>query len=167
MNRDDLEMSTYQTAMLEDCDNRLAQCDRWCCKGGYVKTKLALMAALAAIAVSAGGAAYAHHSLDGEFDQNKLTTIKGTISKVDWINPHVYFTIDVKDAKGKVTKWQAETVPVGMLRRGGITKTILQGNGQEVQVTGFLGRKTKNFMFGNELKYADGRVITFAGYKGE
>jgi hypothetical protein len=77
-----------------------------------MKQKIALATVVAALAL--GGAAYAHHSLDGEFDQNDMVTIKGVISKVDWINPHVYFTVDVKDAKGNITKWQAETVPVAI-----------------------------------------------------
>ena len=124
-----------------------------------------LATAVAAVTLATGGAAFAHHSLDGEFNQQKPIKIKGTISRVDWINPHVYFTIDVKDAKGKVTQWQAETVPVGMMKAAGVTPQVLKSNGQEVEVAGFAARKGGNLMFGNKLTYADGHVITFVGFK--
>jgi hypothetical protein len=130
-----------------------------------MKTKLGMMTVMAAVALLGGGAAYAHHSLDGEFDQQKLVKLKGTISKVDWINPHIYFTVDVKDAQGRVTKWQAETVPVAMARRAGINAAMLQGGGQQVEVSGFAARNGKNLMFGNKLVYSDGKTITFVGFK--
>lgn len=117
------------------------------------------------VVAMAAGAAQAHHGLDGEFDQTKVVKIHGVISRVDWINPHIYFTIDVKDAKGVVTKWQAESVPVAFARAAGVTKAQLLGDGRPVEVSGFAGRKDPHLMFGNKIVYADGHEITFVGFK--
>jgi hypothetical protein len=55
--------------------------------------------------VMAGASAQAHHSFNDIFDVSNVTTLKGVMSKIDWINPHVYISIDVKDSDGKVTTW--------------------------------------------------------------
>jgi len=75
-----------------------------------------------------GGSALAHHSVPGTFDVNKTTVIKGTVSKVDWINPHIYIYVDVKDAAGASTTYKVETLPTNHMRRAGVTRAdILEG----------------------------------------
>jgi hypothetical protein len=83
-------------------------------------------------ALFAQSPALAHHSVTGQFDVSKMTTLRGTIARVDWINPHVYVLLDVKDAKGAVTTWELSTIPLAMLRKAGITKELLRGKSGEV-----------------------------------
>jgi hypothetical protein len=78
--------------------------------------------------VIAGGSAQAHHSFNDIFDVTTVTTLKGVLSKIDWINPHVYMNIDVKDSAGKVTTWAVECPPTNHLRTAGITRGDLWNN---------------------------------------
>src|SRR5579871_4295489 len=119
----------------------------------------ALIPAVCLLAVAA--VASAHHGVDGEFDRGKAVTITGTISNVDWINPHIYFTIYVKDAAGKLVKWQCETVPTAYARRAGFNARKVMDGGTPVSVTGFLGRTDPHFMWANKLVYSDGHTVNF------
>ena len=78
---------------------------------------------LSALAIAAP--AFAHHSEAAEFDQNSPVKLTGTIVKVEWLNPHVWFYVDVKDEQGKVTTWGFSAAPPGALMRRGITKEAL------------------------------------------
>ena len=69
---------------------------------------------------------FGHHSETAEFDQNNPVKLTGTIVKVEWLNPHVWFYVDVKDDSGKVTTWGFSNAPPGALMRRGITKDALQ-----------------------------------------
>ncbi len=82
--------------------------------------------------------AMAHHSFSAEYDSKKPITLKGTVTKVDWMNPHVYFYIDV-EADGKVTNWGLEMGPPNGLQRSGWTKNTMQV-GDEVIVEGTLAK---------------------------
>jgi hypothetical protein len=110
--------------------------------------------------------ASAHHGFDSEFDQNKIITISGVITKVDWINPHIYFTVAVQQPNGSFVQWQAESVPIALARQVGATAKSMLGDGRPVTVTGFASRKAPNFMFGNKVSYSDGRSLTWLKYKG-
>ena len=68
--------------------------------------------------------ALAHHSATAEFDTSKTFTVKGTITKLEWINPHVYMYADVTDEGGKVIPYSFETGPPGNLRRAGVLRTM-------------------------------------------
>lgn len=75
----------------------------------------------------------AHHSFAAEYDAKKPVTLKGTVTKVDWRNPHVYFFIDVEDEAGKPTNWALEMGPPAGLQRAGWTKNTMKV-GDEVTV---------------------------------
>ena len=83
--------------------------------------KRTLFAALAALALG-GASLSAHHSFAAEFDINKPVTLQGTVTKVEWVNPHVYVYLDVKDASGKVTPWSLSSLSPGAARRAGVTR---------------------------------------------
>lgn len=87
-----------------------------------------------------GGPMIAHHSFAAEFDSTKPITLKGTVTKVEWTNPHVWFYINVKDEKsGEMTNWGAEMGPPhGLQRRGWRRETLKIG--EEVTVGGSLAK---------------------------
>jgi hypothetical protein len=117
---------------------------------------------IAAVTLAAGGIASAHHSLAGQFDVKKTITIEGVVSRVDWVNPHIYVHLDVKDAAGKVATWRLEGVPVAMARKSGLSKTMLQGNGETVTVVAFPARDgTPHLGFIMKITYPDGHFYQF------
>jgi hypothetical protein len=98
--------------------------------------KLSVFALMAAAFVTP---AMAHHSFAAEYDSKKPVTMKGVITKVDWMNPHVYFYIDVKDDSGNITNWGFEMGPPAGLQRGGWTRNTMKV-GDEVIVEGTLAK---------------------------
>ena len=84
-------------------------------------------------------AALAHHSFAAEYDSKKPVTLKGIVTKVEWMNPHVYFYIDVEDDKGKVANWALEMGPPAGLQKSGWTKNSMKV-GDEVTVEGTLAK---------------------------
>ena len=79
----------------------------------------------------------AHHSVQGQFDLDGRITLTGTVSSVEWVNPHVYVYLDVKNDDDTVTTWALETGPVSRMRRGGLTKEAFAGKpGEQVTVVG-------------------------------
>jgi hypothetical protein len=97
--------------------------------GGLIVVGLAL----------AAGKTAAHHSFAAEFDRNKPITLTGTVTKVEWTNPHVWFYINVKDEAGKVTNWGAEMGPPHGLQRSGWRRETLK-IGEQVTVQGSLAK---------------------------
>lgn len=118
-----------------------------------------LIAAVAIlVAVASGRSALAHHSFAAEFDINKPVTLRGTVTKVDWINPHVYLHLDVKDAAGKVTSWALTTYSPGALRRIGATRANF-GQGQAVTAVAYHARDGSNLAFLRRMTFADGHTV--------
>ena len=113
---------------------------------------------LVALSVSAS---WAHHSVTGQFDPEKPMTLTGVVSKVDWINPHVYVHLDVTADDGTVTSWQLETAPTAMLRRAGLTRASLQGpEGRTVTIQAIPARdEARKLAFIYTITYADGRTV--------
>ena len=99
----------------------------------------------------------AHHSVSGQFDTSKSLTLRGTISKVDWINPHPYVYLHVKDGDGKVTVWALSTLPIPMLRKAGLTKEALSGKpGELVTIVVMPARNGKDLGWMTRVTYSDG-----------
>jgi hypothetical protein len=90
---------------------------------------------------------------------SKTVTLKGVISKVDWINPHIYVYLDVPDENGGKTTWALETLPTAMMRKAGISKESIMGQpGEVVTIVGLAARDgTKHLAFLQKITYADGR----------
>jgi hypothetical protein len=91
-------------------------------------------AVLALSFLLAATSAQAHHSFNDIFDVDTVTTLKGVISKIDWINPHVYISLDVKDSTGTITTWGVESPPTNHLRSAGITRQDLWNNASAGEV---------------------------------
>jgi Family of unknown function (DUF6152) len=98
--------------------------------------RLTLPAALLAIALfSAALPTYAHHGFAVEFDKTKCMDLKGTLTGLDWENPHAYIHMDVKDASGKTVSWSLETVtPLGLKRSGTTREDFLNNMGKPIAV---------------------------------
>jgi hypothetical protein len=105
--------------------------------------------------------AVAHHAFSAEFDRDKPIRLTGPIRKVEWMNPHIWFYIDVKDQSGKTTTWGFSGAPPGMLARRGVTKERLK-IGEVVTVEGFRAKDGSNNATGTNVTFADGRKV-FAG----
>ena len=123
-----------------------------------------VVSAMLTLTLAFAGQASAHHSVQAQFDIHKTFTVSGTVAKVEWINPHSYLTVNVKDADGKVQKWAFELGGPGALRRAGMSREDRGGlkPGDEVTASGLAAKDGSTTGFLQELKLADGRVFKFA-----
>lgn len=103
----------------------------------------------------------AHHSFAAEFDANKRVVLKGTVTKVDWRNPHIYLYLNVKDDRGGVTEWACEGGPPNVLLRQGWTRTSVR-EGDEVTIDGAVAKDGSKRCNSRSVNLADGRKV-FAG----
>jgi hypothetical protein len=106
----------------------------------------------------------AHHSFNAEYDGTRPITLKGTVTKMEWINPHAWITMDVKSPDGKVTTWRVEAgAPNAMFRRGFKRDSLPVGT--EIVVEGFLAKNGTNAANGRDLTFPDGKKL-FVGSSG-
>ena len=110
----------------------------------------------ASLVLLAAVPAVAHHSIDAEFDRDKPVELKGTVTKVEWMNPHIWIYLDVKDASGKVAKWQVEGGAPNALRRNGISRSALK-EGDTVTINGIMARKGENTANARSVTFANGK----------
>jgi hypothetical protein len=121
-------------------------------------------AGLVLILVGASTTAFSHHSFAAQYDRNKPKTLVGAVTKVDWINPHARFFMDVKDETGKVANWEVELAAPAMLIRRGWTRNDLK-IGEAVTVNGSLAKDGSNLLNATAVTLADGKKV-FAGSSG-
>ena len=108
--------------------------------------------ALAAIPV------LAHHSAVAEYDLDKPVKVQGTVTKVEWSNPHIWFYVDVKNQDGSVTNWGFSGGAPGVLQRRGISRTAMKP-GDIVKVEGFRAKDGSSNGSGNTVTFEDGRRV--------
>ena len=105
---------------------------------------------------------WAHHAFAAESDAQKPVKLRGTVAKVEFINPHSWIHIDVKDADGKVTRWMVEGGSPNALFRRGVTKDALP-QGTEISVDGYQAKDGSNRANGRDITFADGRKLFVGG----
>jgi len=111
---------------------------------------------LAAVA----GTVWAHHSPSAEFDMGKRVTVTGTLTKVDWVNPHIVVLMDAKGSNGSVENWRMESNPPAWFRRVGVTRNDLaKGLGQTVTVEGNRAKDGALYMYMQKITFADGTSL--------
>ena len=116
-----------------------------------------LLAASALVA----SAAFAHHQFASEYDQNKPMTLTGTIQNVEWNDPHVHFTLDVKNQSGTQEMWTLETAKPEYLKDHGAPRSMFK-KGENITVNAYGATKEANVASARMITFADGKTIQVA-----
>lgn len=128
-----------------------------------MRTTLAILIAAAGLLLTAVPVA-AHHAFAAEFDANNPIKLRGTVVKMEWINPHSWIHIDVKRPDGKVDRWMIEGGPPNALYRRGFTKDSLPV-GSDILVEGFRAKDGSTRGNGRDITFSDGKKL-FLGSSG-
>jgi hypothetical protein len=123
-----------------------------------MKRVLTGFAAAGGLLLAAAPAMLAHHSFAAEYDSKKLVKLTGIVTKVEWMNPHVYFFVDVTDEGGKIINWAFEMGPPAGLQKSGWTRNSMKA-GDEVTVEGTLAKD------GSKQANARSVILTSTGKK--
>ena len=123
------------------------------------------MAMVTAGVLAAAAPSYAHHSFAAEFDANKCHEFTGTLTKIEWTNPHGFFYLDVKDPDGSVHNWSFQTYALITLRRAGTSLELFKQNvGKEVWVRGCEAKNGRPFYAAaGSLKFSSDGVLRQMG----
>ena len=122
-----------------------------------MRTRVWISAGIAAVSLAVASLSLAHHSVTGQFDPEQRLDLNGTISKIDWVNPHIYIHLDVENEAGETETWRLETVPPAFLYRAQVTQDMLRGSGKPVRIEALRGRDmSQNLGFIIRIHYAEG-----------
>ena len=128
--------------------------------------KALLVLATVGLALLAAAPARAHHAFAAEFDSEKPIKLKGTVTKMEWINPHAWIHIDVKDENGTVTNWMIEAAAPNALLRRGWNKNSLPA-GTEILVEGFQAKDQSNRANGSVITFTNGKKLFVGNAAGD
>lgn len=128
-----------------------------------MRIKTAVAIAVAGILLNAAPV-FAHHAFAAEFDAKRPVKLRGTVTQMEWINPHAWIHIDVKDPDGNVVNWMIEAGTPNTLFRRGFTKDSL-AKGTEILVDGYQSKDGSNRANGRDVTFPDGRKL-FLGSSG-
>ena len=126
--------------------------------------QLTRLMGVAVLAFALAKPVVAHHSFAAEFDAEKAITLEGTVTKVEWANPHIWMYLEVKDDHGGVQAWQCEGGPPNTLTRNGWSANSLKV-GDRITINGALAKDGSKTCNARMVKLADGRSV-FAGSSG-
>lgn len=111
----------------------------------------------------AASLASAHHSVIGQFDPDARIELNGVISKIDFVNPHIYLHLDVEEESGEMSTWRLESVPPAFLYRAEVTQDMLMGDGRPVRIEALRARDQNQLLgFVIRIHYADGHHYQLA-----
>ena len=122
-----------------------------------MRTKTLLLTMAGAV-MAAAVPAWAHHAFAAEFDANAPVELRGRVTKMEWINPHAWIHLDVKDASGKVTSWMVEGGSPNILLRRGFSRESLP-EGTDVVILGYRAKDGSNRANGGSITLPDGRRL--------
>ena len=122
-----------------------------------------LLVGLAAVSLTLAAAPlYAHHAFSSEFDADKPLELSGTVSKMEWVNPHAWIHIEVKNPDGTVTNWMVECGSPNIMLRRGFSKRSLE-KGTELTVLGYQAKNGTMRANGSSVTFSDGKKLFVGG----
>ena len=130
-----------------------------------MRTRLLILTTVVGLLMSTVSA-WAHHAFAAEFDAGKPIKFRGTVTKMEWINPHAWIHIDVKGDDGKVTPWMIEAAAPNALLRRGWTKNSLAA-GTEILVEGYQAKDGANRANGSIITFTDGKKLFVGSSAGD